>query len=88
MKKLFLASFLFTTGEKEYKEYRLILVTKADLQEYIRKMDKAPAEKAADFFENQRQAELEIAYEKAEAWFPTAFPQSVWMSTVIHPAIV
>ena len=88
MKKLFLASFLFTTGEKEYKEYRLILVTKVDLQEYIRKTERTPAEKAADFFENKRQDELEIAYEKARAWFPTAFPQSVWMSTVIHPAIV
>lgn len=67
MKKLFLTSFVFTTGivienqpcpTIEYKEQRLVVAKNLDL-----------------------------AYEKALAWFPENFPESELISCVTHPAI-
>lgn len=58
MKKLFLTSFVFTTGSNECKEQRLVVAS-----------------------------DLDAAYKKALAWFPENYPESEFISCIVHPAI-
>jgi hypothetical protein len=80
MKKLFLTSFVFTTGGIEYKEYRLVVVTKADIQNY------KDAHKGDTMVSDD--PELSSAYEKFSQWFPQMFPESELISHIAHPAIL
>ena len=79
MKKLFLASFTFSTGGNEYKEFRLVVATKKDAEAEERL---APV-KCPDRSEYL----LNAAYTKAQNWFVKNYPESVWLSTVVYPAI-
>ena len=77
MKKLFLTSFVFTTGGIEYSTDRLVLVTSTDVPE--------SAELTKEF--TPIDPWLEVAYNKAMAWFPTNYPKSELKSCMTHPAI-
>lgn len=78
MKKLFLTSFVFKTGKKEYKEQRLVIASNKAVQEYHKKHP--------DQFDPP-QDELDIAYFKAKQWFKNDFPESELISLIVHPAI-
>jgi len=80
MKKLFLTSFAFKTGEQEYKEYRLVVVTKQDVLDY-KFMHKDDGYKSED-------PELSVAYDKFNDWFPKMFPESTLIYHIAHPAIL
>jgi len=80
MKKLFLTSFVFTTGEVEYKDYRLVVVTKTDVERY-KQLHKDDPMKSDDI-------ELSIAYQKFSDWFPAIFPESVLTHHIAYPAIL
>ena len=79
MKKLFLTSFVFTTGGIEYKDYRMVVVTKEDVQNYT-DAHKDDAMKSDD-------PELSCAYEKFSHWFPKTFPESELNYHIAYPAI-
>lgn len=78
MKKLFLTSFVFKTGEIEYKEQRLVIASNKEVQEYHKKH--------SDQFDLP-EGELDIAYFKAKQWFRNDFPESELISLIVHPAI-
>lgn len=78
MKKLFLTSFVFSTGGNEHKEQRLVIASNQAVKEYHRKHP--------DQFDNP-QDELDIAYWKAKEWFKNDFPESELISLIVHPAI-
>jgi len=80
MKKLFLTSFAFKTGEVEYKETRLVLVTGEDVKKYKQAHEGEPMESG--------DPELSSAYEKFSQWFPQMFPESELIYHIAHPAIV
>lgn len=79
MKKLFLTSFAFKTGEVEYKETRLVLVTGKDVNKYL-ETHKDDGSKSDD-------PELSVAYDKFNDWFPHMFPESELVYHIAHPAI-
>jgi len=80
MKKLFLTSFVFNTGEVEYKDYRLVVVTKTDVERY-KQLHKDDPMKSDDI-------ELSIAYQKFSEWFPIVYPESVLKQHITYPAIL
>lgn len=79
MKKLFLTSFVFITGGIEYKDYRLVVVTKEDIKNY-KDAHKGDTMVSGD-------PELASAYEKFSQWFPTMYPESKLIYHITHPAI-
>ncbi len=80
MKKLFLTSFAFKTGDVEYKEHRLVVVTKDDVTAYIHDHEQ-------DGYKSD-DPELSVAYEKFTEWFPKMYPESELIYHIAHPAIV
>lgn len=78
MKKLFLTSFVFSTGGIEYKEQRLVIASNQAAAEYNKKY---PGRGMPP------QGELAIAYFKAKQWFENDFPESELISLIVHPAI-
>lgn len=79
MKKLFLTSFVFITGGIEYKDYRLVVVTGADVKLY--------KEKHKDDTMKSDDVELSVAYQKFSEWFPVMFPESELTSHIAYPSI-
>ncbi len=79
MKKLFLTSFAFKTGDVEYKETRLVLVTSQDVF-YYKEKHKEDGYKSDD-------PELSVAYNKFNDWFPKMFPESELIYHIAHAAI-
>jgi hypothetical protein len=65
MKKLYLASFVFETGEIEYKDHQLVLVTDKDVKAVN---DQVAESNCCD----HRYA----AYNLAEGWFKQTYPES------------
>lgn len=80
MKKLFLTSFVFKTGDQEYKDYRMVLVTGQDVKNYYDAHHGDPM--LSD------DPELHSAYEKFNQWFPTMYPESELIYHIAHPAII
>lgn len=79
MKKLFLTSFTFTTGDIQYTEYRIVVVSSIDVQKY-RQDHKEMNFEYAD-------AESNVVIEKAQAWFSKTHTESIVISIMAHPAI-
>lgn len=80
MKKLFLTSFAFTTGDVDYKEQRLVVVTQKDIsmpqtsEEYNKLLN------SNDQFRH-------IAHIKFDKWFPVNYPESKLIYCIVHPVI-
>ena len=79
MRKLFLASFKFKTGETVYEQQRLVVVESSEVVSYL------PL--ATHSKQKVREAEYEIAHIKAKQWFPTEFPESELILYQVYPAI-
>jgi hypothetical protein len=71
MKKLFLTSFTFKTGEREHQDYRIVMVTKKD-HEILNRYEHDHIDK-----------DLYIADRKTELWFNINYPEStlLWLAT-------
>lgn len=81
MKKLlFLTSFVFTTGGIEYKQQRLIVVTKKDVDALFLQTGDTNEWPKDDPY-------LFIATHKALGWFRLNFPNSKLISCMVHDAI-
>jgi hypothetical protein len=87
MKKLFLTSFVFKTGDQEYKEHRLVIVSKKEAQEYSHNRHTGIPIESVDPPMDIQTAELEVAYHKAQRWFAKDFPESTLIHCIAHPAI-
>jgi hypothetical protein len=72
MRKLFLTSFSFRTGDSEFKEYRIVVVNNYD----------KPKNKSRELSD-----EMQVALEKITAWFVNEFPESKMLAAWVHPAI-
>lgn len=77
MRKLYLASFTFKTGDLEYNDYRIAVVSQEDRKGSEMQIQ---GEKMVDM-------DLEIAYKKLQAWFPIVYPESELLHLIIHQAI-
>lgn len=73
MKKLlFLASFVFETGEIEYKDNQLVLVTDRDVQRFMEKQKALNPDKG----ERGPYEHYDAAYDVFRTWFEEVFPES------------
>jgi hypothetical protein len=72
MRKLFLTSFSFRTGDSEFKEYRIVVVNNYD----------KPKNKNRELSD-----ETQVALEKLTTWFGNEFPESTMLGAWVHPAI-
>lgn len=80
MRKLFLTSFKFKTGENVYEEHRLVVVTKQDLQTYYdRGKQIGQAMPPRD--------PHEVASAKMHHWFKLNYPESECEGIRVHEAI-
>lgn len=71
MRKLLLASFRFKTGETEYEQQRIVLLTGNDLK----------------FYSEKGWTEQEIATEILVNWFKTEFHESELIYAIAHSTI-
>jgi hypothetical protein len=85
MKKLFLTSFAFTTGETQYNESRLVVVTKDDIKRVTEKQNKLLIESGR--VPTPEMDALDVAYDMAKEWFPTMYPESKLISVITHESI-
>jgi hypothetical protein len=72
MRKLFLTSFSFRTGDSEFKEYRIVVVNNYD----------KPKNKSRELSD-----ETQVALEKLTTWFSNEFPESKMLGAWVHEAI-
>lgn len=78
--QIYLAQFIFITGDIPYTLYRNVILTGEDVTQREIELKREPSSLTD-------QEVLDIAYDKFNARFPKEYPESKLESVIIYPAI-